>query len=271
MLTLYGNAFSPFSRKVQIVLEHKSVEYDMVDGLTHANRDKLASVNKRLEVPAIDHDGLVVVNSADIVAYLERVFPDRPVYPSDLESWVRARAWERCSDSVVDPILVDISYWVWAIRNDQMPEGLLDAARADWTAIYDLLDHELEGRNWICGELSIADIALFPHLSGTRLLQVPIDESRHPNLLSWYKRARAEKIFADDVARTKAYLAVPEAMNIEREKIFWRGDRIEWILARGYHEWFVKEIQEGRVLWPELGIPVGRRAKPKRPQSIAGP
>lgn len=260
MLTLYGNAFSPFSRKVQIVLEYKGIEYEMVDGLSRSNHDELAAVNKRLEVPAIDHDGLVVVNSADIVAYLERMFPERPVYPSDLEGWVRARAWERCSDSVVDPILVDISYWLWAIREDTMPDGLLDAARADLTAIYDSLDRELEGRNWICGELSIADIALFPHLSGTRLLQVPIDESRHPNLLSWYKRARAEKIFADDVARTKAYLAVPAAMDIEREKIFWRGDRIEWILARGYHQWFVKEIEDGRVLWPELGIPVDKSA-----------
>lgn len=255
MLTLYGNAFSPFSRKVQLVLEHKGIDYEMVDGLSPANRDRLAEVNKRLEVPAIDDDGLIVVNSADIVAYLERVFPDPHVYPSDHESWVKARAWERCADSVIDPILVDISYWVWAIRQDKMPDGLLDAARADLAAIYDALDRELDGRDWVCGELSIADIALFPHLSGTRLLQVPFEESRHPNLLQWYKRCRAVKIFADDVARTKAYVAEPAAIDIEREKIFWRGDRIEWILARGYHEWLVKEIEEGRVIWPKLGIP----------------
>ena len=255
MLTLYGNAFSPFSRKVQIVLEHKGIDYEMVDALSHANQQRLAAVNKRLEVPAIDHDGLIVVNSADIVAYLERVFPDRPVYPSDHESWVKARAWERCADGVIDPILVDISYWVWAIREDQMPDGLLDAARTDLGTIYDALDKELEERDWVCGELSIADIALFPHLSGARLLQVPFEGSRYPHLLAWYKRCRALKIFADDVARTKAYLAEPGAMDIEREKIFWRGDRIEWMLARGYHEWFVKEIEEGRVLWPQLGIP----------------
>jgi glutathione S-transferase len=256
MLTLYGNAFSPFSRKVQLVLEHKGVDYEMVDGLSRVNHDRLAAVNKRLEVPAIDHDGLIVVNSADIVAYLERVFPERPLYPSDHAIWVKARAWERCADTVIDPILVDISYWVWAIRQDQMPDGLLEAARADLALIYDALNQELEGRDWVCGELSIADIALFPHLSGTRLLQVPFDESRYPNLLAWYKRCRATKIFADDLGRTKAYLAEPASMDIEREKIFWRGDRIEWILARGYHEWFVKEIEEGRVLWPQLGIPL---------------
>jgi glutathione S-transferase len=256
MLTLYGNAFSPFSRKVQIVLAYKGIEHTMIDALARSNRDKLRAVNKRLEVPAIDHDGLIVVNSADIVAYLDRVFSDRPVYPSDDAAWVKARAWERCADTVIDPILVDISYWNWAIRPDSMPEGLLDTARADLDTIYDALERALVGREWICGELSIADIALFPHISSTRVLQVPFDKDRHPNLYAWYKRCRSERMFAEDLDRTTKYLADPAALDGEREKIFWRGDRIEWILAKGYHAWFVNEIEEGRVLWPELGIPV---------------
>jgi hypothetical protein len=40
-------------------------------GLARTNRNRLAQVNRRLEVPAIDHDGLIVVNSADIVGYLD--------------------------------------------------------------------------------------------------------------------------------------------------------------------------------------------------------
>jgi glutathione S-transferase len=256
MLTLYGNAFSPFARKVQLVLEHKGIDYEYIDGLARDNRDRLMKVNQRIEVPAIDHDGLIVVNSADIAAYLERVFPDRPVYPTDTKKWVKARAWERCADSTIDPILVDISYWVWAIRTDQMPDGLLEAARADLAPIYDALNAELDGQDWVCGELSIADIALFPHLSGTRMLRVSFDEARHPNLLAWYKRCRDTEIFADDLARTKTFLSDPATMGtVERNRIFWRGDRIEWILARGYHDWFMKEISDGRVIWPEYGAP----------------
>jgi hypothetical protein len=30
----------------------------------------------------------------------------------------------------------------------------------------------------------------------------------------------------------------------------WRGDRIEWILTRGFHDWFYGEIRAGRVAWP---------------------
>ncbi len=37
----------------------------------------------------------------------------------------------------------------------------------------------------------------------------------------------------------------------ETKKVFWRGDRIEWILSRGFHDWFLKEIKEDRVIWPD--------------------
>lgn len=258
MLTFYENAFSPFARKVQLVLEHKGLPFEGIDGLIRANHGRLAGVNRRLEVPAIDHDGLVVVNSADIVAYLERVFPERPVYPKETRAWVSARAWERCADSVLDPILIDISYWTWAERPDTIPDGLLDAARTDLAPIYDALDGALEQRDWVCGDLSIADMALFPHLSATRMLGVPFDETRHANLLAWYKRCRSTQIFADDAARVKEYLRDPASLDVERVKIFWRGDRIEWILASGYHDWFVNEIRENRVLWPKIGVPAGQ-------------
>jgi hypothetical protein len=33
------------------------------------------------------------------------------------------------------------------------------------------------------------------------------------------------------------------------------SDRIEWMLARGSHDWFAKEINEGRVLWPGPTLP----------------
>jgi hypothetical protein len=90
------------------------------------------------------------------------------------------------------------------------------------------------------------------------MLGVPFDETRHANLLAWYKRCRSTQIFADDAARVKEYLRDPASLDVERVKIFWRGDRIEWILASGYHEWFVNEIRENRVLWPKIGIPAGQ-------------
>ena len=254
MITLYYNAFSPFARKVRMVLEHKGLAHEVIDGLRLSNREALLAVNGRVEVPTLVHDGITVVNSADIVAYLERVFPDRPVYPKATAAWVHARAWERCADSVIDPILIDISYWGWAERPDEMPAGLLDAARADLALIYDALERDLSGRDFVCGALSIADFALFPHLSAVRALGVSFDPQRHPAIFAWFKRMRGIEVCARDLAQVKEYLTTIDVSDVERKKIFWRGDRIEWILARGFHGWFLREIEEGRVLWPGLGI-----------------
>lgn len=256
MLRLYDNPFSPFARKVRLVLEHKGLEFEAVDGLRISARAQLARVNPRIEVPALDHDGLLVVNSADIVAYLERMFPQKPVYPADAGQWVRARAWERCSDSVVDPILVDISYWTWAQRKDRMPAGLREAAQRDLDVVYAALERDLAGRDFLCGSLSIADLALFPHIIAAKPLNVAFDPQRFPALGAWLRRLRALDICRADIERTKSYLqATAASPDFERHKIFWRGDRIEWIMARGFHEWFVTEIRDGRVLWPGLGVP----------------
>jgi glutathione S-transferase len=262
MLKLYDNAFSPFARKVRLVLELKGIEHEVVDGLALANRDALAAVNGRVEVPAIDHDGLVVVGSSDIVAYLERAFPAHPVYPASHAEWVHARAWERCADTVIDPILVDVSYWTWASRTDAMPAGMLDAARRDMDQVYAAIERDLDGRALLGGDRpSIADVALFPHISGTRALQLGYDAERFPRLHAWSRRLRALPAFAADLERVKQFLPTFTGGDAhERRKIFWRGDRIEWVLARGYHAWFMNEIVEDRVLWPGLGIPGSRTA-----------
>jgi glutathione S-transferase len=257
VITLYDNGFSPFARKVRLALDWKAIAYDVVDGLTHANRDRLAAVNGRVEVPAIDHDGLIVVGSSDIIAYLERVWPERPLYPARHAAYVHARAWERCADTLIDPILINVSYWLWANREDAMPDGLLEAARRDLDLVYAALERDLEGRDFVSdAALSIADLALFPHLTATRMYQLGHDAARFPRLHAWFKRLRAIDLCAADLERVKGFLAEFLHANAhERTKIFWRGDRLEWMLARGYHAWLLGEITHDRVLWPGPGVP----------------
>jgi glutathione S-transferase len=261
MIKLYDSAFSPFARKVRLALAWKGIAHEVVDGLARACRDQLAAVNGRVEVPAIEHDGIVVVGSSDIVAYLERRWPEPALYPAEHAAWVHARAWERCADTVVDPILINVSYWMWAKREDRMPDGMLEAARRDLEAVYGALERDLAGNDFVCGAaLSIAEVALFPHLTATRSFGLGHDAARFPRLHGWLMRLRAMDAFAADLERVKQFLAeFRDGDTHEREKIFWRGDRLEWMLARGYHDWFLGEVVHDRVLWPGLGIP-GPRA-----------
>ncbi|NRF66938.1 glutathione S-transferase family protein [Aquincola sp. S2] len=256
MIKLYDSAFSPFARKVRMVLEHKGLEFEALDGLLRSNHDTLKAVNGRIEVPTLVDDGIVVVNSSDIVAYLEHRYPDRPVLPASPAARVQARAWERTADSFIDPILINLSYWSWAERDDQMPAGLLDAACADLKPVYDALERELAERDFVSGPaLSIADIALFPHLASARAMAVEWGAQQHPNLTRWFKRLRALPICAADLQRARSFLVSIDGQQLERRKIFWRGDRIEWMLVRGFHDWLIDEIRQDRVLWPGPAIP----------------
>jgi glutathione S-transferase len=255
MLELYDSPFSPFARKVRMVLAHKGLAHEAVDGLRKSNHEALRAVNGRVEVPVLVDGDVVVVNSADIVAYLEFRHPSHPVYPQDPAARVHARAWERAADTLIDPILVDVSYWKWAERPDRMPDGLLDAARADLQRVYDALEAELAGRDFVSGSLSIADIALFPHLSSAKAMDVPFSPDAHPRLTAWLKRMRALPICAADLQRARDYVAELGNADLERRRIFWRGDRIEWMLARGFHSWFMGEIEADRVAWPGLALP----------------
>src|SRR5262249_25908572 len=110
MIRLYDSAFSPFARKVRMVLDYKGLNYEAVDGLLRSNHEALKAVNGRLEVPALVDGGIAVVNSADIVAYLDHRYPAKSVYPDEPAVRVPAGVWERAADAFVDQILGDISY-----------------------------------------------------------------------------------------------------------------------------------------------------------------
>jgi len=255
VITLYDSAFSPFARKVRMVLEHKGLNFEAVDGLLKSNHEGLKAVNKRMEVPVLVDGDLVVVNSADIIGYLEFRYPTKPVYPEAPAARVHARAWERAADTLVDAILSDISYWKWTDRQDSMPEGLLQAARADLRLVYDALENDLARREFVSGPLSIADIALFPHLASVRAMEVEFAAQEYPNLVRWFRQVRTLPICAADLRRARDFVVNLKDKDVERRRIFWRGDRIEWMLAHGFHDWFFGEIIEQRVLWPGLALP----------------
>lgn len=259
---LFENAFSPFARKVRMVLEYKGLEFEAVDGLHHDARQSLEAVNPRREVPVLVDGETVVVNSAHIVAYLEDAYPLRAVLPGDVAARARIREWERLADSLLDPIVVDVSLWSWANRHDSPPAGLREAAARDLDAIYARIEDQLgHGGECLCGAFSLADIALFPNLYATRALRLGANPAHFPRTVAWLKRLASLPLFVADLDRLRAWLKTLHGNDgFERDRIFWRGDRIEWLLANGFHRWFLQEIEQGRVLWP------GTAAAPRSPR-----
>jgi glutathione S-transferase len=98
-LTLYIDSFSisPYAFSVYVALEEKGVPYtwktvSLPDKAHHRPEYREGSITGR--VPAIDHDGFWLAESAAIVDYLEDVFPApqyRRALPEDIKHRARAR------------------------------------------------------------------------------------------------------------------------------------------------------------------------------------
>lgn len=255
MLVLYDNPFSPFARKVRMVLRYKGLSFRSIDALARDEHGGLVEVNPRAEVPVLVDGKLSVANSDDIVAYLEDRFPTPAVFPASPELRATARHWQRIADCALDAIVHDVSIWIWPThhRSDQPPAGLIEAGRRDLHSILAEIERSLGASGFVCGELSIADLALFPHVSSLKSLGILLDDSRYPKLLRWSREMRSQAVVREDLDYVKASAVEKFASDgspYEDEKIIWRGDRIEWLLAHGYHDWFLAEIASGRAVIP---------------------
>jgi hypothetical protein len=61
---------------------------------------------------------------------------------------------------------------------------------------------------------------------------------------------RALPVFRADLDRAAAWMQRNATRGPITNRVVWRGDRIEWLLANGFHEWFLSEIRAERVGWP---------------------
>jgi glutathione S-transferase len=251
-LRLLASWFSPFARKAALGLELKGLRYDAVDALTRDFHAELVRFNPRAEVPVLLDDDLVIVNSSDILQYLEWRYPTPPLYPESITERVAARALERLHDHRFDPICVDCSYWHWAERDDAPPPGLLEAGQNDIDATLAQLELALAPRPkpWPFGSPGIAECAWFPSLIAVRPLGHTIDAARFPCVLAWLEALRSHPVFDNDRKRAAQFIKALPTRNYERRKLFYSGDRMEWLFARGFHDWFYSEIQAGRTAFP---------------------
>jgi glutathione S-transferase len=197
-------------------------------------------------------DDLVVVNSSDILQYLDWRYPLPALYPVAVNDRVDARALERLADHRFDPIVVDCSYWKWADRKDEPPPGLLAVGQEDLEIVLARLEAALARRAkpWPFGAPGIVECAWFPNLAAVRPLGFAIDETRYPAVLDWLDAMRQHPVFAADRKRTAAFLKTLSGSTHERTRLFWSGDRMEWLIARGFHGWLGAEIDAGRAAFP---------------------
>lgn len=198
MIKLYTFPPSTNSRKVRIVLIEKGLEFERINidlsKKEQKNPDYL-KVHPFGQVPALDDEGFVLYDSTVINEYLEDEYPYPSLLPKDSEGRARARLMEDFRDNNFNPHFVEIIHEVRYKPEDQRDMKVIDHAKAEITKCFDRIEKELEGREYLAGTFSLADIACMPNIDLLERFKIPVDP-KYKNMLAWIERLKARPSYA---------------------------------------------------------------------------
>lgn len=200
-IEVYWISGSPFAWRVLLTLELKAVHYRSRLLEASKGEHKSASylaLNPRGKVPTLRHGDFVLSESLAIMAYLDRVFPEPPLFGRSAEE--TGRVWQRIEDfrDALGPALRALT----PIFRGQDPTDEAKAAVGEIRTELAALDRHLAERAWLVGDaISAADVAIHPFLEivlriagkevaaslGLDLLRFA---ERHPGLELWRGRIR---------------------------------------------------------------------------------
>lgn len=229
-LHLYHYAVSNCSQKVRMALEEKgqpwtSHHLDLARN-EHVTAEYIG-INPKGVVPTLVHDGKVIIESSDIIDYLDATFPAPPLKPSDPAERVRMQSWIELWDSI-QPALKTLSHeFLFKIRkgnarrelaryerihqNEHLigflreftsPDGLspqrILGAHAEAAAALDRLDRRLRENEWLAGgAFSLADLAWSVNLHRFDLMRFPMRDLH--GLRRWLAAVTARPSFRQAV------------------------------------------------------------------------
>ena len=195
-LHLYHYGLSNCSQKVRMVLAEKGLGWtshhvDLAKG-EHAT-ETYRRINPNGVVPALVHDGTTIIESSDIMEYLDAQFPDPPLRPLREREFLQMRQWVARQDSIQRPLAVLSREFVFRAlaASNGAPESrstIGGAVRSVSEALAEV-NRNLADRTWLVGEaLSLADIAWAVDVHRFAMMRFPMWS--YPALRSWHRRVR---------------------------------------------------------------------------------
>jgi glutathione S-transferase len=198
MIKLYTFPPSTNSRKVRIALLEKGLEFERINvDLTKREQKSpdYLKIHPFGQIPALDDEGFIVYDSTVINEYLEDEYPYPSLMPKDSEGRARARLMEDFRDSHFNP------YFVHIIQETRKPEGERDSARidnakAEINKAFDKIEQDLNGKEYLTGAFSLADVAFMSNIELLDRFGIAVDAAKYPNTVAWIARLKARPSFA---------------------------------------------------------------------------
>jgi len=190
MITFYRiKNNSPNVRKVSMMLTETGIPHQ-VQFVERTDSGQLAeayrTVNPNLTVPAIvdNSTGAILFESAAILCYLAeqsgKLLPNNPQQRGEALNWLIFEA------ANVGPVVGEMFYYIMH-DTDALADSHMQRYKDRLTRYCEILEQRLADREYLCGEFSIADIALYPWTSVMEDM-AEIELSQFPNLSAWATR-----------------------------------------------------------------------------------
>jgi glutathione S-transferase len=197
LIKLYRARFSTNVERVALALAHKGLATESV-WIEYSDRSAVEAVSGQGLVPVLDYNGEIVIDSMEIVRFLEERHPQPQLFPADparraemlvLIDWFN-RVWKR------PPNVIEAE-----MRKVAPDRGLIAEMGTLMRTYLDLFEDMLAGREYLLGsDFTAADVAAFPFLKYAVLYDPADDELFHvilrdhqrdrerPRLAAWIRR-----------------------------------------------------------------------------------
>ena len=202
-MKLIAAPFSPYSRKVRIVLAEKRIDYEMIVDSPVDPATRVPEFNPLGKVPVLVlDDNTTLFDSRVIVEYLDNASPVGRLIPEDTRQRIQVRRWEALADGCTDAAVAVVmekrrpaaqQSAEWIARQ----EGKIDRALKAMSA-------ELGARAWCAGDLyHLSDVAVGCALGYLELRMPDLDwREQYPNLDKLFEKLSKRASFSDTAPPT---------------------------------------------------------------------
>lgn len=190
MIRLFEYPPSSNCQKIRLVLAEKKLPYESVMINLRKNEQKDAGylkINPYGLVPAMEDEGIFMYESTIINEYLEERYPKTPLMPKDPGRRVKVRLLEDFRDNHLYPAMKVISSATRSVPKEQWERTKIDAAFESIAPLFQRLEDELAGKDYLIGDYSLADVAFTPNLARQIELGVGLPE-KYPCIRAWVDR-----------------------------------------------------------------------------------
>ena len=201
-IELWWGSGSPYSWRALLALEYKGLPYasHLVQFAKQEHKSpQLLQMNPRGRVPVLKDGDYVVFESLGILQYLDRKYPERPLFGTTAEE---AGTIARVISEFQSYVEEQINKIIYAILFQGVEERMDEVGRAMHIVAGEArtIENRLSQSNWLVGaSFSAADIMVFPAI---KMLQRALDrreaqdlrsrllpiETNFPSIYAWMKR-----------------------------------------------------------------------------------